>query len=280
MKPIFLQLFAFNDVNLIDIEGIRAAAKLGYQGVELLSDPSEAVIETLKETGMLCRSTHGFEIKDGYAANEKMLHRVGISYLKTGDELNFGTREETLRKAEEINRLGKNLKSQGFALFYHNHTHEWEKAGDKYLMDILLENTDPEYCCLQLDCGYAAGVGVDIPEFFSRYADRIKLLHIKPVTLPMTPDTVWFLRPGALPELPPIGEPMPQVEAGKMESTMKYLIESNGPMSQCLGDYSAILPMAAQYGCQHFAVDRDHGYGSGIYDNLREDLEFIRSIEF
>lgn len=280
MKPIHVQMFAFNQEHISDAEKIRTAAKLGYQGVELLRDPDEAVIEALKETGLRCESTHGFTMKDGYAVEEELLHKAGIRYLRSGDQFNFGNREQVLRKAEEINAVGKKLKSQGFTFFYHNHTHEFLKAVDNYLLDILMDNTDPEYFCLQLDCGFAAAVGVDIETFLHRHAGRVKLLHIKSATLPMTPDTVWFIKPNALGAsiLPPLGEPMPTEVAVKMESTMKYLIEASGPMTQGLADYGRILPLAENLGCGLFIVDRDHSYGSGINQSLQEDLETIRSL--
>ena len=280
MKPIYVQMFAFGKEKLSDAEKIHATAKLGYQGVELLRDPDEAVIEALKETGLRCESTHGFTMKDGYAVEEELLHQTGIRYLRSGDQFNFGNREQVLRKAEELNAVGKKLKTQGFRFFYHNHTHEFLKDGDDYLLDILMDNTDPEYFCLQLDCGFAAAVGVDIEGFLKRHAGRVELLHMKSATLPMTPDTVWFIKPNALGAslLPPLGEPMPTEVAVKMESTMKYLIEASGPMVQGLADYGHILPLAEELGCKLFVVDRDHSYGSGIHQSLREDLETIRSV--
>lgn len=278
MRPIYVQMFAFAKEAMTDSEKIKVAASLGYQGVELLRDPDEDVINALNETGLLCRSTHGFAMKDGYAIQEELLHKAGIQYLRTGDQFGFGTRDEALRTAEKVNQVGKKLRSQGFKFFHHNHTHEWAKSGEDYLMDILLDNTDPEYFCFQMDCGFAAAVGVDIEAFLKRHPGRVELLHIKSVTLPMTPDTVWFVRPGAMASLPPLGEAMPSSVKDEMESTMKYLVEASGPMSQGMADYSRIIPLAEALGCKLFVVDRDHSYGSGIRQSLLEDLEAIKNI--
>jgi hypothetical protein len=44
---------------------------------------------------------------------------------------------------------------------------------------VIEENTDPRYVTFQLDVGWAADAGIDVPAWIKEYGDRIELLHVK-----------------------------------------------------------------------------------------------------
>lgn len=45
--------------------------------------------------------------------------------------------------------------------------------------DILVQNTDPELCCFELDLFWAEVAGVDPVKLIKQYPGRVKLLYIK-----------------------------------------------------------------------------------------------------
>ena len=49
----------------------------------------------------------------------------------------------------------------------------------KYLMDWVIENTDPETVAFEIDCGWASAAGIDPVEYIQKHAGRIAAIHIK-----------------------------------------------------------------------------------------------------
>ena len=62
---------------------------------------------------------------------------------------------------------------------FHNHVGSVIETGAE--MDRLLAATDPNVVFLGPDTGHLAWAGADVEDFFRRYADRIKTVHIKDI---------------------------------------------------------------------------------------------------
>ncbi len=87
--------------------------------------------------------------------------------------------EEWKKTAEELNSIGERLRADGLTLSYHNHNFEFEKFEDKYGIEVLIENTDPENLKLEVDVFWIKFAGLDPAEFLKKYIDRINLIHLK-----------------------------------------------------------------------------------------------------
>jgi sugar phosphate isomerase/epimerase len=87
---------------------------------------------------------------------------------------------QAIEFAKVFDRAGETLRKEGLCLCYHNHDHEFKKVinGLKYF-DLLLAETSPENLFLNLDAGWAAVGGEDVPKLMERVRDRIKLMHFK-----------------------------------------------------------------------------------------------------
>nr|WP_274388035.1 TIM barrel protein [Salsipaludibacter albus] len=124
----------------------------------------------------------------------------------------FGSLEDTLQTAENLNELGERALKQGLRLYVHNHdrefttTYMYDLDGDGDLeetpvIEIVLAETDPRYVSLELDVhwariGLAGGRGSDdladnladpsnqemLVDFIEQYEDRIVFLHVKDTT--------------------------------------------------------------------------------------------------
>lgn len=91
----------------------------------------------------------------------------------------FNTAEEAKEVAEELNKFGQLAKQYGITIGYHNHTGEFYVDEGKYLMDWVIENTDPETVAFEIDCGWASAAGIDPVEYIQKHAGRIAAIHIK-----------------------------------------------------------------------------------------------------
>jgi sugar phosphate isomerase/epimerase len=69
-------------------------------------------------------------------------------------------------------------KGSGIKIGYHNHQNEFKKIGDKYILDIIAENTD---VVLELDVFWVAFAGIDPVEVINKWGDRVELIHIKQI---------------------------------------------------------------------------------------------------
>lgn len=91
----------------------------------------------------------------------------------------YGDRDFVLRRAEIFNRVGELAKQHGMEFYYHNHFQEFQRFGNEFVYEIVLENTDPNLVKLELDTYWIYRGGQDPLEWMQRYADRVVLLHQK-----------------------------------------------------------------------------------------------------
>ncbi len=91
----------------------------------------------------------------------------------------YGDRDYILRRAEVFNQIGELARSHGMRFYYHNHFQEFQRCGDQYVYETILENTDPDLVKIEMDTYWMYRGGQDPLEWMERYADRIILLHQK-----------------------------------------------------------------------------------------------------
>lgn len=91
----------------------------------------------------------------------------------------YGDLDYVLRRCETFNQIGELARQHGMHFYYHNHFQEFQKFGDKYVYELILENTDPELVKLELDTYWMYRGGQNPIEWMERNADRIVLLHQK-----------------------------------------------------------------------------------------------------
>ena len=174
MNNINLQLYSFgfeNELSLLD--KIKCAGEMGYSGVEFARGyeelPVEDVQKALEEAGVKAVSAHvAFESME---QDLPYLAKLGVKFVAcpmTAKEV-----------AEELNKFGQLAKQYGITIGYHNHTGEFYVDEGKYLMDWVIENTDPETVAFEIDCGWASAAGIDPVEYIQKHAGRIAAIHIK-----------------------------------------------------------------------------------------------------
>jgi sugar phosphate isomerase/epimerase len=81
--------------------------------------------------------------------------------------------------ADQLNRCGENLKRHGIRAGYHNHAIDFKDLGGALGFDTLIQNTDPNLVCFEMDCGHVIHTGHDPIAYLNKYPTRIELLHIK-----------------------------------------------------------------------------------------------------
>lgn len=91
------------------------------------------------------------------------------------------TADEYKAAAELYNGFGELCKAGGIQYGYHTHNGEFAATDGVTNFDILVNETDPELVCFELDLFWAAVAGVDVVKLVKQYPGRVKLLHIKDI---------------------------------------------------------------------------------------------------
>jgi sugar phosphate isomerase/epimerase len=183
--PIALQTYTIRKELAEDYVGsLEKVAKLGYQGVELGMPPKGMTIaeqkELLEGLGLQIISTGGGfnTLNFNIDAISDYLDEVGGKYATVS--LRFeNTLSDVLSKAREMNRIGEAFHKRGKQFLYHNHDWEFQTIGSQYILDILLQETDPEFVKMEMDTYWVKRGGEDPAAYMSKLKNRCPLLHIK-----------------------------------------------------------------------------------------------------
>ena len=183
-----------------------AMKEAGYEGIELcgfMIHPMGMVVRLLtqaagmpvgkggnldwhnlmKESGLQVVSLHldlGTLERDVNAAAEEA-KSFGTKYIViTGMyRFDYGNEAAVRDLADRLNKVGRELKSYGIQLLYHNHNCELRFVNEtQRAYDILIEETDPEYVNFEFDSYWFAEGGADALYWMKRLGSRMKLWHI------------------------------------------------------------------------------------------------------
>lgn len=183
--PIALQLYSIRKDCQKNLPAmIEAVAKMGYQGVELMSGNFGADAKEFRKmidaNGLKCCGTHTPKESlddENLAKTCDYMAEIGGKYLIV-PWLNADSKDGWLRYAEWFTTRVEALRKYGMEVGFHNHAHEMTKTFDgKCAWDIIFENT-PKEVIHQIDVGHCVHAGADPVPFIKKYAGRSKVNHI------------------------------------------------------------------------------------------------------
>lgn len=276
MTKINLQMYSFTDGTMEDSrENLRTAAKLGFDGVELfgpnLEIPAEELKAILKENNLEAVSLHA-----GTDSIEKLIpyaKEVGMKFMGIGMQPLF-TDDEVHEFTRKLNAIGEKCHESGIMLTYHNHTQEFAPCGDKRIIDVILQETDPAYVSMELDAGWCAAAGFDPIEFVQQYSGRVQLIHIKESdrVIGVQPPRDWS-------KLPKDDNGFPII-SDELRASMAAQKAINCPAGQGLVNWAELKKVADRNGCCHYIVEREYTPApfSSRLEVLEADLEFYHSV--
>ena len=140
-------------------------------GVKIVSTHSSIQEDPAKEEEIMTRWRELFEIQKACGGKYFVIPSYQADYTVQGVQ----------RMCDYFNRVGKIAKEYGLKLGYHNHAEEYKtlEDSDKVMWEYLVENTNPEYVCFELDVYWCTKGDKNPVEYLKKYPKRIELLHIK-----------------------------------------------------------------------------------------------------
>ena len=138
--------------------------------------------------------------------------------------------------------MGRQLKLLGLSYGYHNHSHEFERFGVRTVMEILYEETDPEYVFAEIDTYWVQHGGADPALWVRKCAGREPLLHLKDMRI------------------------TPQRE-------QRYAEVGEGNLN-----WEAILAAAREGGVEWYLVEQDQCYDRDPFESLAISYRNLRAM--
>jgi sugar phosphate isomerase/epimerase len=260
-----IQLYTVDKELKADVEGtLKKVRAIGYQEVETAGFgglSAKAFRTALENAGLKCSSSHFFNFG---SADPGLLfeeaNTLGVHYTVTSVMSRFTGKpagqvmavDNYKAMAGYCNELGRKAKQAGLQLAYHNHNTEFKDLGQgKTGYDIFIENTDADLVKLELDCGWMMAAGHSPIEYFHRYPNRYRMVHIKDFIKPAKPST--------------------------------SLASQDVPQGTVLGtgyiDYRPILKAAKAAGVEHFYVEQEPPFiGMTALEAATRDFAYIHGL--
>ena len=178
---------------------LEAVAKMGYNSLETAGygngklygkDPVE-LRKIVEDLGMKLTSSHlsrnlsGDKDADLSWWNQatEAHNAAGMKYMVMPSAPFDGegaTYDNVKRYCDYFNEIALITAGSGMMFGYHNHDFEFKnKVDDVPVFDLLLQNTSPTHVMFQLDVYWVKKGGYDPVAYMKKYANQIKLLHIK-----------------------------------------------------------------------------------------------------
>ena len=260
--PIGIQLYSVRDAAKADLKGtLMQLKKMGYDGVQfagLYDHSPEEVRDMCKDIGINPISAHVGYVNlssdlEGVFTIYKTIGCKSIALPWLAPEYRPGG-EKFSEVLALIERVGNLAKEMGIQFLYHNHYFEFEKIGDKYKLDMLYEQTDPELLQTEIDVCWVAVGGADPVEYINKYAGRSPVLHLKDY----------------------YGERSEETPAPKVPATFEYRPIGSG----CL-DFPAIIKAAEAAGTEWLIVEQDSpSKGLTPLECAKRSREYLKSIGY
>lgn len=186
-RTVGIQIIIFGKRNKEDLGGVLdAVAKAGFQAVEtgLLADQVKGsdFRKMLSDRGLKHVGVHFGGERLGEV--QKVIDWLGetggtdmpVSDLRTREN---ATSAVYAQCADDYNKAGEICRKAGITLSYHNHSWEFANIGGKPGLEVLYEMTDPNFVKACIDTYWVRDGGSDPAAFVAKYADRLRILHMK-----------------------------------------------------------------------------------------------------
>ena len=160
--------------------------------------------------------------------------------------------DEAKKTAELANRIGTAAKHAGLQYVYHNHDFEFVDQGKgAFGYDALVRETDPDLVKFEIDCGWMIFAGHDPIDYFTKYPNRIPLIHVKD-----------YLAKG-------------KNAAADEKATMQ-----GAELGRGVVDYKPIFAAAKKAGLQHYFVEQEGPFARmSPMLAAQVDYDYLRAID-
>lgn len=246
IKKFGCQLYSVRDKMPKDAIGtMQALAKMGYKQFESYSkDPFWGMTAPeaktfLGDIGVEMVSTHA-GMDDITEALVEKAAAVGLSYVLCPYIGMQPSMDAWKKIAERFNEKGELCKKYGVQFGYHNHSYSFAFVNGMKGQMVLLDNTDPNLVCYELDMCWSEAAGENTIAHLEKYGSRYELCHVKQLQEK---------------------EPKPQ----------------QTDLADGIIDYDRLLTAARKNGMKYYLVEQEQ-YPADSLASMEKNAAFMRSL--
>ena len=277
-SKVAIQMIVFSDE--VKQKGFEPVFKfiheLGVREVELSKVPVNA--QTINEITSLfdkydlhaCALNANFDPADNGVLSVKedlpelveYCHLLNCEYLRIGSlpAWTYGREAETLRYAKQLNEIGEKLSKEDIKFYHHHHTFEFQKYHGKYGLELVLENTDPEYVGIELDTHWLQFAGLHPQTWIRKLKGRADIVHLKDYRVVMpSQDILKTITSGD--ELRMVSTQFAEIGTGNLD--MKDIIQT------CI-----------DVGVKYMPIEQDTSYDLSPYESIEKSVTNIKKYGF
>ncbi|MEO7191375.1 MAG: sugar phosphate isomerase/epimerase [Vicinamibacterales bacterium] len=169
-------------------QALESVAKVGYKVIEFAGyggRTPEQIRATLDRLKLTAPSSHISlaTLRTDLDTQIHIAETIGHQYITVPSLPATPTTADGWKKvADEFNTIATKLKARKIGLAFHSHRDEFfDVGGGKKGMDLFITGTDPSLVTFEIDLGWARVAGQNPSDWFSRYAGRIKMWHVKDI---------------------------------------------------------------------------------------------------
>jgi sugar phosphate isomerase/epimerase len=238
-----------------DLAGVlRAIHAIGYSQVELYpiayTHPAPELRRIIADSGLAAACGH-FDY-DGFASKIDYAHQLGLEYMVCpllNDYLKT-TLASYRKAAADFNAWGKLAHDAGMTFAFHNHDYEFKPQGNTTGFAELMRLTDPALVKLEFDMYWLTQADQDPLAMLTRYADRVRLIHLKDRT----------------PNVP--------TSYDRKHSSEHFIELGKGTIN-----WPGILEQARKQGIRYAFVDQDET-AIPVFDSLKESYAYLQNVKY
>ncbi len=170
---------------------LQRIADIGYESVQLSGHGKEITDEQIKQAcdaaGLTICATHvPFEMMRDDLERTVAMHKLfecryaGIGGAPREAQESAETWSAFAREASEVARA---MAEHGLVFVYHNHSHELARFGERTALQILLEDSDPEYFMFEPDTYWLQHGGASPVAWLKLMGKRAPVVHFKDMAM-------------------------------------------------------------------------------------------------
>ncbi len=163
----------------------KKVKEIGYNAVQLSAlgpiDKKE-LKRMLDDAGLYVCATHvSFQtLTDELRKTVEEHHILSCPHMAIASiPVEMRNEEGYHRFALECNRISRDLRAEGLKLSYHNHAFELARFGERTGLDIIYQESQPEYLFAEIDTYWIQYGGGDPTWWIRKMKNRIKIIHFK-----------------------------------------------------------------------------------------------------
>ncbi|MGH6679218.1 MAG: sugar phosphate isomerase/epimerase family protein [Bradyrhizobium sp.] len=225
---------------------LQSIQKIGYTEVEAIYDSLDKIWPALRLTHLSAVSVHGSVPVFQQASVLHSLKQRGFDYIVIPYLRDDQGVAAVKRIAKTLDTIGKQAKSEGLTLCYHNHAHDFKPINGTPAIDMLMNETQKDYVHLELDIFWASVAGHNPVDVLKKFSGRVPLVHLKD-------------KASGIP-----------VQYNEHVPASAFKAVGSGTI-----DIPAVLSAADHAGVKHYFVEQDQTPGNPIA-SLRKSYDYLK----